>query len=180
YLSKGGVNVVKVDWSWYANRLLYPASALATGRAAARVAALLKRLLQAGATTPQKVHLIGFSLGAHVAGGAGSLTAPKVGRITGLDPARPGFESFVTLGAELDKTDATLVDVVHTCAGYFGVSQPVGHLDFFPNGGTPAQPGCQATFTPRKTESVKLLRGISNTGLIKTFPIRGPKTNSAT
>ncbi|KAJ8984765.1 hypothetical protein NQ317_012128 [Molorchus minor] len=52
----------------------------------------------------------------------------------------------------LDPTDADLVDVIHTDGkgifflGY-GMSQPCGHLDFYPNDGK-EQPGCDITQTP--------------------------------
>ncbi len=42
----------------------------------------------------------------------------------------------------LDTSDAEFVDVIHTAgkaAGYYGI---LGHADFYPNGGTPLQPGC--------------------------------------
>lgn len=60
--------------------------------------------------------------------------------LSGLDPALPLF----TLGnkdARLDKHDARHVEVIHTCGGYLGFSSPLGHIDFYPNGGT-RQPGC--------------------------------------
>lgn len=31
--------------------------------------------------------------------------------------------------------DADLVDVVHTNMGFFGMSKPIGDVDFLPNGG---------------------------------------------
>lgn len=58
----------------------------------------------------------------------------------GLDPAYPLF----TLGnkdARLDKHDARHVEVIHTCGGYLGFMSPLGHIDFYPNGGI-RQPGC--------------------------------------
>lgn len=67
------------------------------------------------------VHILGFSLGAHVAGIAGDQvwrrTGAVVGRITGLDPAGPKFDTpngevpFNTDGI-LDKSDAQFVDVL--------------------------------------------------------------------
>lgn len=59
-----------------------------------------------------KVHFIGFSLGAHVSGFAGS-ELPGLKRITGLDPAGPLFESQ-HIKARLDSGDANFVDVIHS------------------------------------------------------------------
>ncbi|XP_043911896.1 pancreatic lipase-related protein 2-like [Protopterus annectens] len=87
------------------------------------------------------VHVIGHSLGAHAAGEAGKRT-PGLGRITGLDPAEPYFQDTPP-EVRLDPTDANFVDVIHTDTAPiipylgFGMSQPVGHIDFYPNGGYP-------------------------------------------
>ena len=66
----------------------------------------------------------------------------------GLDPASPLFRSNRLLDPErkLDKSDAEFVDVIHTDGSPvwtdgFGLLQPLGHVDFFPNGGR-EQPGC--------------------------------------
>lgn len=58
------------------------------------------------------MHLIGFSLGAHVSGFAGA-ELPGLSRITGLDPAGPLFESQHPK-ARLDSTDANFIDVIHS------------------------------------------------------------------
>lgn len=42
----------------------------------------------------------------------------------------------------LSYNDAKFVDVIHTDGGIFGYPWALGHADFFPNGGTPLQPGC--------------------------------------
>lgn len=42
----------------------------------------------------------------------------------------------------LTKADATFVDVIHTDGGHFGFPHPLGHVDFYPNGGRRRQPGC--------------------------------------
>uniref|UniRef100_A0A8C5ZVR5 Triacylglycerol lipase n=1 Tax=Marmota marmota marmota TaxID=9994 RepID=A0A8C5ZVR5_MARMA len=97
--------------------------------------------------SPSNVHVIGHSLGSHAAGEAGRRTNGAIGRITGLDPAEPCFEGTPEL-VRLDPSDAQFVDAIHTDSAPivpnlgFGMSQTVGHLDFFPNGGI-EMPGCQ-------------------------------------
>ncbi|GFU66684.1 pancreatic lipase-related protein 3 [Trichonephila clavipes] len=66
------------------------------------------------------IHLIGHSLGAHIAGYAGE-RLPNLGRITGLDPAGPYFRN-VANNVKLDTADATFVDVIH--------SNPSAVIDF--------------------------------------------------
>lgn len=65
---------------------------------------------------------------------------PKARRITGLDPAMPGF-STVTDSNKLDRTDGEFVDILHTNAFLQGVVQQSGDVDFYMNGGV-LQPGC--------------------------------------
>ena len=65
---------------------------------------------------------------------------------SGLDPAGPLFEGYDPR-VRLDKSDAEYVDVIHSngeslIVGGFGVWEPIGHVDFYPNGGR-AQSGCQ-------------------------------------
>lgn len=58
----------------------------------------------------------------------------------GIDPAGPGF--FENLpNRRLHTNDAKYVQAIHTNAGLLGISFPVGHSDFWPNGGK-VQPGC--------------------------------------
>lgn len=84
-------------------------------------------------------------MGAQISGLAGAtlqnLSGISIGRITGLDPALPLF-SLADEEDRLSKDDADLVVVIHTDGGVAGFMDPVGDIDFFPNGGKPPQPGC--------------------------------------
>ncbi|KAK3913320.1 Inactive pancreatic lipase-related protein 1 [Frankliniella fusca] len=141
YLYAMDVNVVSVDWSPLSAVPWYPAARYNVDVVGARLAALLDWLATRGAL-PDQVHVVGHSLGAHVAAVAGAnLRSGKLSRISGLDPARPGFRD-VEDQRRLDPSDAILVDVIHTTAGFLGLEQPIGHVDFYPNGGTMSQPGC--------------------------------------
>ena len=65
------------------------------------------------------MHVVGQSLGAHLASYIGStlknMGMGKLGRITGLDPAGPLFEQ-TDPQVRLDPDDALFVDVIHTDA----------------------------------------------------------------
>ncbi|KAK3594254.1 hypothetical protein CHS0354_020436 [Potamilus streckersoni] len=117
----------------------------------------------AGGNYYRRMHLIGYSLGAHIAGYAGE-RIPGTGRITGLDPAGPLFEGKDPL-VRLDSTDASFVDVIHTDGTGFGMKSSIGHVDFYPNGGI-NQPGCTASisdllFKLIKGEIKAMKKGIS-------------------
>lgn len=162
------MNVIAVDWSG-GNQMPYYDQAVAN---TVLVAAVIRRLLQAmvdKGAQPEQVHLIGHSLGAQISGYVGH-SFPNIGRISGLgmlnvrkssersmttsfgpisDPAGPDF--YVPPSERLDPTDAKFVDVIHTDAARnvhegFGHEEPLGHVDFFPNGGS-AQPSnaCRQT-----------------------------------
>lgn len=94
----------------------------------------------------KRLHLIGHSLGAQLSGLIGrdiiekTNHMRKIHRITGLDPAGPGFFFGSNLHA-LDASDATFVVNIHTDAPLFGAPCATGHVDFWPNFAT-VQPGC--------------------------------------
>ncbi|XP_077486170.1 pancreatic lipase-related protein 2-like [Amblyomma americanum] len=146
-LAAGDVNVVVVDWEKGATLPNYVQAAANTRLVGRQVAQAVRRLFRMGAR-PRDVHLVGFSLGAHVAGFAGA-EIRNLSRITGLDPAAPLFEGY-DHAARLDPTDATLVDVIHSngdsfLRGGLGAFEPLGHVDYYPNGGK-AQLGCNSVF----------------------------------
>lgn len=73
----------------------------------------------------------------------------------GLDPAGPLFESQDPR-ARLDSSDAAFVDVIHSngenlILGGLGSWQPMGHVDFYPNGGR-MQKGCSNLFIGAVTD----------------------------
>lgn len=142
YLTREDMNVFVVDWSPLAQDTLYFRSALATRDVGRHVGSLIDRMVAERGTNLSSVHIIGHSLGAHTSGFAGSsVRVGKVSRVTGLDPALPGFVDSEPVN-RLDPGDARFVDVIHTCAGMLGHNKNLGHADFYPNGGGPNQPGC--------------------------------------
>ncbi|XP_029916206.1 endothelial lipase [Myripristis murdjan] len=137
-------NVVVVDWISLAHQL-YPDAVNNTRLVGSSIATLLDWLQEEQQLPLQNVHLIGYSLGAHVAGYAGTYVQGTIGRITGLDPAGPMFEG-VGEQKRLSPDDADFVDVLHTYTREalgvsIGIQQPIGDIDIYPNGGE-VQPGC--------------------------------------
>jgi pancreatic lipase-related protein 2 len=134
------MNIFFVDWASLAIGPCYPAAVWNTKHVGECTSQLVERIRELGA---KNIHLIGFSLGGQLTNFVANALRPyKVSRITGLDPAGPGF---LTAGPEnkLDKTDAEFVDVLHTNAFVQGTVEESGHVDFYLNGGV-IQPGCWA------------------------------------
>ncbi|XP_026286403.1 inactive pancreatic lipase-related protein 1-like [Frankliniella occidentalis] len=146
FLERTDVNVLAVDWGRHAATPWYQTAAQATEAVGVHVAGLLDHMAERQGLSAARTHIVGFSLGAHVAGHTGkNVRSGRLHRITGLDPARVLFEGLGP-AQRLDKTDADVVEVVHSSGGYLGFSQSLGHRDFFPNGGEWPQPGCVFDF----------------------------------
>ncbi|XP_068599311.1 lipoprotein lipase [Brachionichthys hirsutus] len=164
YEREPGANVIVVDWLTRASQH-YPTSAAYT-RLVGRDIAKFVTWMQNELNFPwDRIHLLGYSLGAHAAGVAGDLTDHKISRITGLDPAGPTFEHADDQNT-LSPDDAQFVDVLHTNTRgspdrSIGIQRPVGHVDIYPNGGA-FQPGCdiQNTLMGIALEGIKGLQNM--------------------
>ncbi|XP_043950793.1 lipase member H isoform X4 [Drosophila biarmipes] len=140
YTAQGFENVLVADWGPVAN-LDYPTSRLAVKKVARVLAKLLEEFLQRHGINLEGVHIIGHSLGAHIAGLIGRYFNGTLGRVTGLDPALPLFSS--RSDDSLHSNAAQFVDVIHTDYPLFGDIRPRGTVDFYPNFGLAPQPGCE-------------------------------------
>ncbi|XP_046649317.1 pancreatic triacylglycerol lipase-like isoform X1 [Daphnia pulicaria] len=140
-LGNGDFNVIVVHWGAGAYTT-YGQAVANTRLVGLEIAFLVNTVIAKLGVKASDVHLIGHSLGSHIAGYAGEKIL-NLGRISGLDPAGPSFRSMPPF-VRLDPSDAQFVEAIHTDGGAlgFGLSEPVGHLDFYPNGGE-VQPGCE-------------------------------------
>ncbi|XP_015108334.1 pancreatic triacylglycerol lipase isoform X2 [Diachasma alloeum] len=125
YLKRGDHNIVAVDWSELAGGN-YMQVISQVEEVGAYIAQGINGMLEDG-ISPSRIHVVGHSMGAHVAG------------TVGLDPAGPLFNFF---NERISSTDAQFVDIIHTDAGFYGLARPTGSVDFWPNRGTRVQPGC--------------------------------------
>ena len=156
-LRAGDFNVIAVDYS-NGNGFPYGLASSNARIVGVDVAKLIDELIAKTNAKMDDFHLIGHSLGCHVAGYAGERLKGLVGRITGLDPAGPYFE-FSDNRVKLDSTDGKFVDIIHTDGSStallgLGLLEPAGHVDFYPNGGY-NQPNCAQL-------SGKILTGLLN------------------
>lgn len=92
---------------------------------------------------PENLELSGMSLGAQIISYASKYyyktTGKKPGRIVGLDPAGPCFRGLEP-DQKFNANDGEKVVVIHTNIDGFGTAEPLGHVDFYANGGE-YQPG---------------------------------------
>ncbi|CAH2039369.1 unnamed protein product, partial [Iphiclides podalirius] len=136
-----GYNVLLLDTNTFTT-MEYPMAVRFMRPVGRHVAKMLAVLIGEG-LDPSKLEVVGLSLGGQtmsfVAKGLQDLTGRNVSRLTGLDPAGPCFRHLGP-GQRLDMTDADFVEVVSTNIDGFGMAAPVGHVNFYVNGGE-YQPG---------------------------------------
>lgn len=144
-----GYSVVLVDWH-KGNRLYNQAMANV------RIVGALTGQLMVRLGVARNSMCVGFSLGSHVCGEAGSWVkrhGQKIPKCIGIDPAGPGYDGCSN-SIRLDKKDCALVVAIHTSQFRgllsipeeegLGTKQKTGYCDFWANKGKD-QPTCDNT-----------------------------------
>ncbi|XP_069695736.1 phospholipase A1-like [Periplaneta americana] len=142
YLSRVDANVIFVDYSNVSSDIMYPQAVSDIRVVATLVARFVNYLIENRGTSISKFHLVGMSLGAHLAAYVAKL-CPGVSRLTGLDPAGPLFEEN-SCEVGICKGDAKYVELIHTNGNPIwglGIRKENGDINFRANGGYD-QPGC--------------------------------------
>lgn len=141
----GDYNMIAVDWL-RGRSLEYASSVAGAPGAGKKVAALVDFLVEGYGMSLDTLEIVGFSLGAHVAGHtAKQVNSGKVGKVVGLDPASP-LISYSNTEKRLSSDDALYVESIQTNGAILGFGQPIGKASFYMNGGR-SQPGCGIDIT---------------------------------
>ncbi|XP_034488596.1 phospholipase A1-like isoform X2 [Drosophila innubila] len=141
----GNYNMIAVDWS-RGRSLEYASSVAAVSATGAKIAKLVDFLVKEYGMSLDTLEIVGFSLGAHVAGHTAKQVATgKVQKVVGLDPAMPML-SYDKPAKRLSSNDAFYVETIQTNGGTLGYTKPIGRAAFYPNGGK-SQPGCGIDLT---------------------------------
>lgn len=134
YLRNGEFNVIVVDWGMGAETNNYVRARNRVGDVGRSLANIIDFLNQSFNLRFEDLTVVGFSLGAHVAGIAGkTVRRGRINTIVGLDPAGPLFD-INRVDTRLDSGDAQYVEIIHSNGRYSGFGLPIGHADFYPNG----------------------------------------------
>ncbi|XP_068155629.1 uncharacterized protein [Drosophila tropicalis] len=145
WFSYGDYNMIAVDWS-RGRSLEYATSVAAVSGAGKKIADLIDYLVKNYQMSLDDLEVVGFSLGAHVAGyTAKQVTTGQVRKVVGLDPASP-LISYSKPAKRLSSDDAFYVETIQTNGGTLGFKEPIGKASFYPNGGK-SQPGCGLDIT---------------------------------
>lgn len=137
YLRRGDFNVIAVDWTKLANDL-YSVVVSHMPIVARETTKMIGALMSLKGLSLETLTLVGFSLGAHIAGQVGRDLLPhKIEAIVALDPATP----LIKPSQWVSKEDALYVQVIHTRTWMVALEENLGHADFYPNYGF-GQPTC--------------------------------------
>ena len=134
YLRNGEFNVIVVDWGMGAQTNNYIHARNRVGDVGRSLANIIDFMNQSFNLSFEDITVVGFSLGAHVAGIAGkTVRRGRINTIIGLDPAGPLFD-INRVDTRLDYRDAQYVEIIHSNGQFSGFRLPMGHADFYPNG----------------------------------------------
>ncbi|XP_023016093.2 lipase member H [Leptinotarsa decemlineata] len=136
FLKKHDVNIIVIDWSKYTMTAYLEISELCD-----LISSFIKKLVSENDLQLSKTSLVGFSLGAHIMGVVGRDLGGSCDQVIGLDPVGIGFH-IIEASQRLSTSSGKFVHVIHTNGDQFGYYQPLGHADYYPNGGK-KQPGCE-------------------------------------
>lgn len=144
YIKYISSNLCIVDWNYLAS-MEYMTSAKNTVRVGDYTGDFITYLTNKKYFIMQDIKVIGFSLGAHVAGYVGARLNGRLPLVIGLDPAGPGFTQIIAKKTEarLNPSVAQFVQVLHTNRNEFGADALLGDVDYYANGGESPQPGCK-------------------------------------
>lgn len=172
-LEQEDANILRVDWHGGSRTLQYAQAATDTQVVGGSVGCMIQdmeSLFSSYSEMVSKITCIGHSLGAQACGYVAQNVRNRYGVnlpvIHGLDPAEPYFKDTpeeVCLG----HSDADFVSIIHSDATQFldggvqglGLSYPVGHIDFWPNGGTD-HPGCEGGLFDQITDNGGIWEGL--------------------
>lgn len=136
-------NVVLVNWSKWTQKMDYTDVVVRLPTVATHLVDWLNGLHDRGIIQSfDDVTMIGHSLGAHLIGYAGHRLNGTIKRIIALDPAQPNFKDSQK-NERVDVDSGQFVMVLHTSTMFLGLREPVGHVDFYFNGGQ-MQPSCNS------------------------------------
>lgn len=140
YLIKGTDNLLIADWRNVA-KYFYNVPRSNVGQVGKILGKQLNKFMIKMKIDPSKVHVIGHSLGAHIAGNVGKYFNGRIGRVTALDPAGVLFREEDEDAVK--ESDAVFVDAMHTAGDTLGELFIRSTVDFFPNRAIGNQPGCK-------------------------------------
>lgn len=136
YLAINDYNVIITDWS-PSSSSYYQYARYKVGTTGIAVSKFLEFLN----VNYETLQLVGYDLGAHVAGIAGKNTVRgRISRIIALDPSRQLFNEN-TVASRISAGDARVVVVFHSNGGQLGIFPRIGDLDYYINNGV-TQPEC--------------------------------------
>ncbi|KAL0808968.1 hypothetical protein ABMA28_012625 [Loxostege sticticalis] len=139
FLNAADCNVIIVDWSAGANSNAYLSTfySVLSGNFVSRFTRWLAG--RSGANLAD-FHIVGLGVGGLNAGFIARRLKGEVGYVTALAPPQ-GRSGITTLLPPLNPSVSKYTEVIHTDVNNRGYTQPLGDVDFYPNGGAD-MPGC--------------------------------------